>query len=172
MGGKKRRFLVLLALGLALTFVGAASAYALGTIWLKPGECTTVHGQKVCARKVKPKTVVRNQTTTVTTTHTVTATQTVTTTQTVTVYPSATGQTFSGNGDSTLAPLTLSQGDEVNWTSQGDAYGNTFLVSSSPSDSNYVQFDNGNSSTSGSTYIPPGSYTLSVIATGAWTIAF
>ncbi len=167
MDWKRRKFFVLLALGLALAFAGTASAYALGTIWLKPGKCTTVHGRKVCAHKATTQTVTRMKTV-------ITAqTTTVTTTQMVTVYPSPTGQTFSGNGDSTLAPLTLSQGDEVHWTSQPDSYGNNLLsVSSSPSDSHYVNFDNGSSATSGSTYIPPGSYTLQVIADGAWTISF
>jgi hypothetical protein len=96
-----------------------------------------------------------------------------TVTQPVTVYPSPTGQTFSGDGDETLAPMTLSAGDEIHWTASPDADDfNIFDVSSSPSDPNYVQFDNGDSSTSGSTYIPAGSYTFQVTASGAWTISF
>ena len=144
-----RRIALIAALLVALLAAGAASAYALRTITLAPGHCTTVRKVKVCAKNVQTKTV------------------------TVTVVPSPIGKTFSGNGEQTLAPLTLAKGDEVHWTSQPDSYGdNLFSVSSSPSDTNFVTFDNGNSSTSGSTYIPPGTYTFSVIATGAWTMSF
>jgi hypothetical protein len=132
---------------LVLIAVGGASAYAVRTIWLRPGRCTKVHGTKVCARKVSPRTV--------------------------TVAPSPIGQTFSGNGGKTLNPMTLVHGVTVHWTSQPDVYGNNlFSVSSSTSDKNFVSFDNGNSSTSGSSYIPPGTYTFTVSATGAWTVSF
>src|SRR5262245_14348135 len=83
-----RRVTLLVAVGLALLVAGGASAYVLRTIWLRPGHCTKLHGTKVCARKVKPRTV----------------------SQTVTVGPSPIGATFSGNGDKTLAPLTLAHG--------------------------------------------------------------
>jgi hypothetical protein len=54
-----------------------------------------------------------------------------------------------------------------------DAYGNNlFSVSSSASDTHFVSFDNGNSSTSGSSYIPAGTYTFTVSATGAWRLSF
>jgi hypothetical protein len=142
---KRTTFIVAVALGLLVA--GGASAYALRTIWLQPGHCTKVHGSMVCARKVKSRTV--------------------------TVAPSPVGQTFTGNGDKTLNPLTLTHGVTVHWTSDPDGYGNNlFSVSSSPSDKTYVTFDNGNSSTSGSSYIPPGTYTLKVIATGSWTMSF
>jgi hypothetical protein len=144
-----RRASLIAAVLLALLSAGGASAYALKTIWLRPGRCTTVHGTKVCARKVVPKTV------------------------TVTVAPSPIGQTFSGNGDKTLAPMTLSHGVTAHWTSQPDSTGfNLFSVSSSPSDSTYISFDNGDSTTSGSTYIPPGTYTFDVTASAAWTLSF
>jgi len=137
----------------ALTFAGVASAYALRTIWLHPGHCTKVHGTKVCARKAKPSTA--------------------TTTVTVTVAPSPIGQAFSGNGDKTLAPMTLAQGDTVHWTAQPDADGlNGFMVSSSPTDTTFVEFDNGDSSTSGTSYIPAGTYTFDVSASAAWTLSF
>ena len=137
----------MVAVALALLAAGGASAYALRTIWLQPGHCTKLHGTKVCARKVPPRTV--------------------------TVAPSPIGQTFNGDGTKTLEPLTLKHGVTVRWTSNPDAYGNNiFSVSSSPSDKNYVTFDNGNAATSGTSYVPPGTYTLKVIATGAWTLSF
>jgi hypothetical protein len=146
MSGVKRTALLAVVL-LTLLAAGGASAYALGTIWLRPGRCTKVHGTKVCARNVKPRTV--------------------------TVAPSPIGQTFSGNGEKTLAPLTLARGVTVHWTSQPDTYGyNTFSVSSSSSDKTYVSFNNGNSSTSGTSFIPPGTYTFQVIASAAWTLSF
>ena len=142
-----KRIALLTAVLLALLAAGGASAYALRTIWLRPGHCKKVHGTKVCARKVRPKTV--------------------------TVAPSPIGKTFSGNGSSTLNPLTLKHGVTVHWASQPDAYGdNLFSVSSSASDKSYASFDNGNSATSGTSYIPPGTYTFTVSATGAWTISF
>jgi hypothetical protein len=92
---------------------------------------------------------------------------------TVTVAPSPTGQTFSGNGDVTLAPMTLAHGVNVHWTSQPDSFGNNFFdVSSEPNDTDYVHFDNGNSTTSGTSYVPPGTYTFDVSADGAWTLSF
>jgi hypothetical protein len=148
-----RRGVVIVAAALALAVAGGASAYALRTIWLRPGHCTKVHGTKVCARSVKARTA--------------------TVTATVTVAPSPIGQTITGNGDTTLAPLTLTHGVTVQWTSQPDADGfNQFAVSSSPSDANFIEFDNGDGSTSGSSYIPPGTYTFEVSASAAWTLSF
>jgi len=116
-----RRTILLAVLAVALTAAGGASAYALRTVFLKPGHCTKVHGTKVCARDVKPKLV------------------------TVTVAPSPAGQTFSGNGDQTLAPVTLAHGVTVHWTAQPDSDGfNEFDVTSSAGDTTFVQFDNGN----------------------------
>jgi hypothetical protein len=40
------------------------------------------------------------------------------------------------------------------------------------SDTHYVSFDNGNSTTSGTSYIPAGTYTFGVIASAAWTLSF
>jgi hypothetical protein len=112
---------------------------------------TKVHGTKVCARKVPPKTVL----------------------QTVTVGPSPVGETFSGNGDKTLPPLTLSHGVTVSWTSKPDSDGfNQFAVSSSPDDERFVEFDNGDSSSSGSSFIPAGTYTFEINASAAWTPSF
>jgi hypothetical protein len=92
---------------------------------------------------------------------------------TVTVAPSPVGQTFSGNGDRTLAPVTLAHGVTVHWTSQPDSDGfNEFEVSSSAGDTTFVEFDNGNSTTSGTSYIPPATYTLDISASAAWTISF
>ena len=144
-----RRTILLAVLAVALTAAGGASAYALRTVFLKPGHCTKVHGTKVCARDVKPKLV------------------------TVTVAPSPVGQTFSGNGDQTLAPVTLAHGVTVHWTAQPDSDGfNEFEVTSSAGDTTFVQFDNGNGATSGASFIPPGTYTLDVSASAAWTISF
>jgi hypothetical protein len=146
---RMRRTALLAVLVVALLGAGGASAYALRTVFLKPGHCTKVHGTKVCARSVKPKIV------------------------TVTVAPSPVGQTFSGNGDKTLAPVTLAHGVTVHWTSQPDSDGfNEFDVFSSAGDTTFVAFDNGNSTTSGTSYIPPGTYTLDISASAAWTISF
>jgi hypothetical protein len=144
-----RRNALLAAVVVVLLAAGGASAYALRTVFLKPGHCTKVHGTKVCARSVKPKLV------------------------TVTVAPSPVGQTFSGNGDKTLAPVTLEQGVMVHWTAQPDSDGfNEFDVTSSVGDTTFVSFDNGNGTTSGTSFIPPGTYTLDVSASAAWTISF
>jgi hypothetical protein len=145
----KRRRVLLAVVVVGLLAAGGASAIALRTITLRPGQCRTVKGVRVCASK--PRVVVR----------------------TVTVAPSPIGKTFSGNGTKTLEPITLTHGVTAHWTAKPDAYGyNLFSVSSSPSDKTYVSFDNGSNSTSGSSYIPPGTYTLEVIASGAWTLSF
>jgi hypothetical protein len=137
---------------LALVAAGGASAYALTrTVTLAPGHCKKIHGTRVCARKVKPRTV--------------------------TVSPSPIGKTFSGSGSETLAPVTIpGKGDMVHWTSQplndgiGDIY-NVFSVACGEHD-----FDNGGSldgSTSGSSFLPAGTYTCQVTADdGGWSIAF
>jgi len=75
----------LVAVVLLLLAVGSASAYAVRTVFIKPGHCTKVHGTKVCARSVPPKTLTVGP-------------------------PSPIGQKFTGNGDKTLAPLTISHG--------------------------------------------------------------
>ena len=147
----RMRSIVLVAVVLLLLGAGGASAYALRTVFIRPGHCAKVHGTRVCARKVPPKTV----------------------NVTVTVGPSPIGQTFSGNGDKTLPPLTLPHGVTVTWTSGADADGfNEFAVSSSPDDENFVEFDNGSGTSSGSSYIPPGTYTFEVNASAAWTLSF
>jgi hypothetical protein len=144
----RRTALVVVAV-LALLAAGGASAYALKTVFLEPGHCTKVHGTKVCARNVKAKTV------------------------TVTVAPSPIGDTFSGNGDKTLAPVTLAHGVTVHWTAQPDSDGfNEFDVSSSPGDTTFLEFDNGDSTTGGTSFVPPGTYTFDVSASAAWTISF
>jgi hypothetical protein len=144
----RRTALVVVAV-LALLAAGGASAYALKTVFLEPGHCTKVHGTKVCARNVKAKTV------------------------TVTVAPSPIGDTFSGNGDKTLAPVTLAHGVTVHWTAQPDSDGfNEFDVSSSSGDTTFLEFDNGDSTTSGTSFVPPGTYTFDVSASAAWTISF
>lgn len=143
---------------IVLAGAGVASAYALRTIFISPGHCRTVHGAKVCARKAKPRT------------STVTKTSTVTTT----VAPSSTGQQFSGNGDTTLPPLTIpANGVVVHWTAQPDDLGdNFFSVSSSPDDENFIEFDNGSGATSGSSFVPAGTYTFEVSADSTWTLSF
>jgi hypothetical protein len=142
------RRVVLIAVVLLLLGAGGASAYALRTVFIKPGHCTKVHGTKVCARSVPPKTV------------TVGA-------------PSPIGETFTGNGDKTLAPLTLPHSVTVTWTSQPDSNGlNQFAVSSDPTDANFVEFDNGSGSSSGSSFVPAGTYTFEITAGAAWTLSF
>ena len=138
----------LVAVVLLLLAAGSASAYAVRTVFIKPGHCTKVHGTKVCARSVPPKTLTVGP-------------------------PSPIGQKFTGNGDKTLAPLTISHGVTVTWTSQPDSEGfKQFAVSSSPDDARFVEFDNGDSSSSGSSYIPPGTYTFEITAGAAWTLSF
>jgi len=111
-----------------------------------------VNGRKVCARKATPRTV----------------------THTTTVAPSSTGQAFSGNGGSTLAPMTIPpDGVVVHWTAQPDQFGdNSFVVSSSPDDAISVEFDNGSGATSGSSFVPAGTYTFEVTASATWTLSF
>jgi hypothetical protein len=147
------RRIALVAIVLLLLGAGGASAYALRMVFIKPGHCTKVHGTRVCARRAAPHTV--------------------TTTVTVTVGPSPIGETFSGNGDKTLQPLTLSHGVTATWTSKPDSDGfNQFQVSSSPDDASFVEFDNGDSSSSGSSSIPAGTYTFEINAGAAWTLSF
>jgi hypothetical protein len=144
-----RRGLFIVVAVVALAAAGGASAYALHTIFLKPGHCTKIHGTKVCARTIKPRTF------------------------TITVAPSPIGQTFTGNGDKTLAPMTLPHGVTVQWTSQPDSDGfNLFDVESQPDDTHFVSFDNGDGTASGSSYIPPGTYTFDITAGAAWTLSF
>jgi hypothetical protein len=97
-----------------------------------------------------------------------------TSTVTTTVAPTSTGRTFSGNGDSTPAPLTIpANGVVVHWTAQPDQFaGNSFIVSSSRNAMNFVEFDNGSGPTSGTSFIPGGTYTFEVSASAAWTLAF
>lgn len=140
---------LLVATVVALVCAGGASAYALHTIMLSPGHCKRIGHTKVCAKRVKTKTV------------------------TTTVGVAGIGKTFTGNGDSTLAPLTLTTGDEVHWTAQPDSDGDNFFdVTSSSDDANFVEFDNGDGATSGSTFIPAGTYTFSVGASATWSLSF
>ena len=148
-----RKGVLLVAAVLALLVAGGASAYVVArTSWLKPGHYRVVNGRKVCARKATPRTV----------------------THTTTVAPSSTGQAFSGNGGSTLAPMTIPpNGVVVHWTAQPDQFGdNSFVVSSSPDDAVSVEFDNGSGATSGSSFVPAGTYTFEVTASATWTLSF
>ena len=140
---------LLVSVVVALVCAGGASAFALHTIMLSPGHCKRIGHTKVCAKPAKTMTV------------------------TTTVAVSGIGQTFSGNGDSTLAPMTLSKGDEIHWTAQPDPQrDNSFVVSSASDDANFVEFDNGDGGTSGSTFIPAGTYTFEVDANATWTLSF
>ena len=142
-----KRPVVLVSAIAVLVFAGAAAAYGVSTIYLKPGACTTVGKTKVCARPA-----VR---------------------VTVTAVSPTLGKSFKGNGAETLPPITLAKGDTVHWTSKPDSMGfNIFAVNSGPNDTTSVNFDNGDSGTSGQSYIEPGTYTLSVTASGSWTISF
>jgi len=143
------RKVLIAAVLVALVGAGGASAYALRTIMLAPGHCKRIGHTKICAKAAKTKTV------------------------TTAVAVSGIGKTFSGNGDSTLAPLTLATGDEVHWTAQPDSGGdNSFVVSSDPNDARFVEFDNGTGATSGSTFIPAGTYTFEVDASATWSLSF
>jgi plastocyanin len=143
------RKVLIAAIFVALVCAGGASAYALRTIMLAPGHCKRIGHTKVCAKAAKTKTV------------------------TTTVAVSGIGKTFTGNGDSTLAPLTLTSGDEVHWTAQPDSAGdNSFVVSSDPDDVRFIEFDNGSGATSGSTFIPAGTYTFEVDANATWSLSF
>jgi hypothetical protein len=65
------------------------------------------------------------------------------------------------------------KGVTVHWTAQPDQFGdNSFDVSSSPDDANFIDFDNGSGATSGSSFIPAGTYTLQVSASATWTLGF
>jgi hypothetical protein len=145
-GGRGRRVLVAAVLLVLLAAGGAASAIALRTITLRPGRCVRVRQTRICAARAR----------------------------TVTVAPSSIGKSFSGNGSQTLAPLQIPRGVYVHWTAQPDAYGyNLFSVSGSCSNpSNYLFFDSGNSATSGSSYVPAGTCTFQVTASGPWTLSF
>ena len=44
--------------------------------------------------------------------------------------------------------------------------------SSATDDANFVEFDNGSGATSGSSFIPAGTYTFEVTASAAWTLSF
>lgn len=141
---KRRALFAAIAL---LVFAGTAAAYGVSTIYLKPGACTRVAKTRICARRVSPVTV--------------------------TLASPPVSRTVKGNGAETLAPITLAHGTEVHWTSQPDSMGfNIFSVYSSPSDTSPVDFDNGDNGTSGESYIAPGTYTLSVTASGTWTMSF
>lgn len=139
---RMRRLALTSAALFSLLFAGGASAYALKTIWLRPGRCTNVHGTKICARKVAPRTV--------------------------TVAPSPIGKTISGNGSQTLDPMTLAHGVEVHWTSSADSYGDNSLSVYC----GINHFDNGNGATSGQSYLPAGTYTCNLIASAAWSLSF
>ena len=157
----KKRPIALVAVpfaALVLAGAGLASAFALRTIFLSPGHCKKVHGTRVCARHAKPRTSTLTQTSTVTTT----------------VAPTSTGQQVSGNGSETLPPMTIpANGVVIHWTAQPDQIGdNFFSVSSSPNDTNFVNFDNGSGATSGSSFIPAGTYTFEVSADATWTLSF
>jgi hypothetical protein len=73
-----------------------------------------------------------------------------------------------------LAPLTIpANGVVVHWTAQPDQFAdNSFTVSSSPNDVNFVEFDNGSGATSGTSFIPAGTYTFEVNASATWTLSF
>jgi hypothetical protein len=92
----------------------------------------------------------------------------------VTVAPSSIGKSFSGNGSQTLAPLAIPSAVYVRWTAQPDTYSlNLFSVSGDCSNPfNFVFFDNGNNAKSGSSYVPAGTCTFQVTASGPWTLSF
>ncbi len=45
-------------------------------------------------------------------------------------------------------------------------------MTSASEDANFVEFDNGDGGTSGSTFIPAGTYTFSVDASATWSLSF
>jgi hypothetical protein len=150
-GGGRRRVLVAVVLLTLLAAGGASSAILVRTITLRPGQCRRVNIRtRVCAARAR------------------------TVTRTVTVAPSSIGKSFSGNGSQTLQPLQIPRAVYVHWTAQLDAYGfNMFHVSGDCSNPfNYVFFDNGNNATSGSSYVPAGTCTFQVTASGPWTLSF
>ena len=61
----------------------------------------------------------------------------------------------------------------VHWTAPPDQDGdNSFFVSSSPDDANFVEFDDGSGATSGSSFIPAGTYMFEVTASATWALSF
>ncbi len=45
-------------------------------------------------------------------------------------------------------------------------------MTSASDDANFVQFDNGDGATSGSTFIPAGTYMFTVDASATWSLSF
>jgi hypothetical protein len=98
-----RRMAALGVVGVALAGAGAASAYGVRTVTLRPGRCVTVTKTRVCAARARPP-------------------------ATVTVAPSPIGQTFTGSGEAVLAPFTLAHGAMLHWSFTNDPDGLGFAV--------------------------------------------
>jgi hypothetical protein len=181
-----RKALIAVALA-ALAVAGAASAFAITRhVTLKPGQCMTIKGMRVCAAKAKTRTVVHMYTVTSPGRTVTSPAQTVTTpgrtvTMTVTVpaatppppttttiNPSPVTESYSGDGDLTEAPFTTPVGETLSWTwvnGNGDFPTGMFINDDS---AGQVLVDS--MGTSGSTYLAPGTHTLSIITIGTWTI--
>lgn len=150
----------IIAAAVALGIVGAASAHALAgqhQINLESGHCKVIRQTKGKVHRLG-KRLFRVK-------------GAVIKVKICAVAPSPMGKTFSGNGTETLAPITVPKGGvEVSWTSQPDSYG---LNSFSVNDSGFkINFDNGNGATSGKSFVPAGTYTITITATGSWTLSF
>jgi hypothetical protein len=122
----------------ALAFAGVAAAYSLRTVYIKPGHCTTISKTKVCALAQKPAI------------HQVT--QTVTVTTTPPPPPAPTVFNFSGQGETTLAPVTLAKPATIVWTCTG------YLAGINTNEGDFGLGGNGY----GSGYLPAGTVSISV----------
>jgi hypothetical protein len=173
-----KRVLIAVAV-LALACAGfATAAVATKTIRLHGGQSVKVGNAKVMclAKTIK----LPGKTYTITDTQTVTApTKTVTVTVTTggsTPPPPTTTTTnstpvvkdFAGNGDQYLDPFTTTVGEHLYWTWQntnGDYPTGMFI-----SDTDSIPVNGDGNTTSGSTYLAPGTHSLHVITVGNWTI--
>lgn len=175
-----RRYLLMLAASIALVCAGvAAAAIVTRTITLPSGACVTLSKTRVCAARARVKTVQGPITTIVPPAVTITlspptVTVTVSTPSPTPTTPSGSGSRvildFSGNGDLTEAPFTTAVGETLSWTWQNT--NGDFPTGMSINDASQLDFlvDADGSTTSGSTYLSPGTHTLEIVTVGNWTI--
>jgi len=151
-----RRELIIAAAFLALLCSGTASAFALRTIMLSPGQCTKVHGTKVCARKPAAHTVIQ------------------TITQTVTITPVT--ENYSGKGNMVEPAISTQIPEQLCWTSTwpdgaiiNDPNGDFFLSDDAPGGSVLVPQTQAGS---GCITLNPGNHELHIIDndTASWTV--
>jgi hypothetical protein len=135
-----KKIAALTALAL-LTATGAASASLLRTITLHGGQKTKIAGTTV---------------------------RCIALTKTVTVAPIPnTPITFNGNGSVNLFPFTLKTSGNLSWTWVASEVGGSLFVNDNTHNISVVV---DSQATTGKSFLPAGTYQLSVIAQGDWTI--